>query len=55
MAQALVKVSGPTGDREVPLASKAVTIGRRPRREYVLRYLQEHPPPGHHDEPGGRT
>ena len=31
------------------------SMGRIARREYVLRYLQEHPPPGDHDEPIGGT
>jgi hypothetical protein len=31
------------------------SMGRIARREYVLRYLYEHPPPGDHDEPRDRT
>jgi hypothetical protein len=31
------------------------SIGRVSRREYVLRYLNEHPPPGEPNEPIGRT
>ena len=42
----------------LPLLLRAMrqrSMGRTARREYVLRYLHEHPPPGDHDEPRDRT
>ena len=42
----------------LPLLLRAMrrrSMGRIARREYVLRYLHEHPPPGDHDEPIGGT
>lgn len=42
----------------LPLLLRAMrrrSMGRTARREYVLRCLHEHPPPGDHDEPRGRT
>jgi hypothetical protein len=49
----------PIGRRDVlPLLLRAMrrrSMGRTARREYVLRFLHEHPPPGDPDEPIGGT